>query len=92
MIKQFLKTMNLTKFDLKSILKSNTSVEITFTKVNGEKRVMNCTLHESVLPKVDLPIEPSNRKAQSDSIISVWDIDEEGWRSFRVANLVDYKL
>ena len=30
-------------------LKQNV-VKVNFTKVNGEERTMNCTLHESVLP------------------------------------------
>lgn len=83
--------MNLTKTELKEILKSNSNVEVTFTKVNGEHRVMDCTLHESVLPKSELPLEHS-KKAQNDSIISVWDIKQAGWRSFRIVNLVDYKI
>ena len=83
--------MNLTKAELKDILKANTTVEVTFTKVNGENRVMDCTLHESILPKIELVLEHS-KKAQNDSIISVWDINQNGWRSFRIANLVDYRI
>jgi hypothetical protein len=82
--------MKLTKAEIKEILKNNTTVEVTFTKVNGEQRVMNCTLHESVIPKSELPLEAS-KKSQNDSIVSVWDITQNGWRSFRVDNLVSIK-
>lgn len=62
-------------------------VEVTFTKVDGSERVMRATLMESKLPKIDY-VEKSSTKPKNTSVISVWDLDNEGWRSFRVANVI----
>ena len=57
-------------------------LEVTFTKVNGDKRVMNCTLMEGVLPSNSE--EPTKDKKVNEAILSVWDVDANGWRSFRM--------
>lgn len=57
-------------------------LEITFTKVNGDKRVMNCTLMEGILPSNTT--ENKTDKKVNETILSVWDIDAKGWRSFRM--------
>ena len=63
-------------------------LEVTFTKVNGDKRIMNCTLIEGVAPsnitekKKDAPERKINEE-----VLSVWDVDAKGWRSFRVKNV-----
>lgn len=63
---------------LKGLL-ADGEITVVFTKTNGDERVMRCTLSESVLPNVE---SVSTRK-KSDESISVWDLDENGWRSFR---------
>lgn len=64
---------------LSSLLRGG-EVTVVFTKIDGTERVMRCTLQESVLPKV----EPSTKsRKKSEESISVWDLDEDGWRSFR---------
>ena len=61
----------------------NSICEVVFTKVNGEKRVMKCTLQEAMLPaKVDLEENLQKKKANPD-VLAVWDTESEGWRSFR---------
>ena len=57
-------------------------LEVTFTKVNGDKRVMNCTLMEGVLPSSTA--EKKADKKINEDILSVWDVDSKGWRSFRM--------
>ena len=57
-------------------------LEVTFTKVNGDKRVMNCTLMEKILPSNS--DEPTEDKKVNEAILSVWDVDANGWRSFRM--------
>ena len=63
-------------------------LEVTFTKVNGDKRIMNCTLIEGVAPASTTVIKEDapERKINQD-IMSVWDIDAKGWRSFRIKNI-----
>ena len=57
---------------------------VTFTKVNGEKRVMPCTLKEDVIPKV----EHKGTKKPNDAVVSVWCLDKKEWRSLRIDNVV----
>jgi hypothetical protein len=66
--------------------------EITFTKVNGEKRVMPCTLKADVVPSVvsDTVKENKERKVNPDNL-SVWCTDKNEWRSFKVANVTEVK-
>ena len=66
-------------------------VTVTFTKVNGDKRVMTCTLNESVLPpaKKDEPLTQTKIRAINPEVCSVWDVNAQGWRSFRWDNVVE---
>ena len=61
---------------------------VTFTKVNGETRVMPCTLKEDLVPKV----EHKGTKKPNESVVSVWCLDKKEWRSFRVDNVVDLQI
>mgnify|MGYP003972628885 FL=1 len=64
-------------------------MKVVFTKVNGEERIMLCTLHESVLPE---PIITESTKKVNPDTISVWDIDNNGWRSFRMDSIKEVKV
>jgi len=68
----------------------NNVCEVTFTKVNGEQRVMPCTLRADVLLAVD-QVKESARKV-NENIVSVWVTDAAGWRSFRVDSVTDIKV
>ena len=59
-------------------------LEVTFTKVNGDKRVMNCTLMEQIMPTTTEEKKNTTDKKVNEDILSVWDIDAKGWRSFRI--------
>ena len=67
----------------------NNLVKVVFTKVNGDERTMMCTLHHSVLPEPILTEE--DRKINPDTI-SVWDINNGGWRSFRLDSIKEFKV
>jgi hypothetical protein len=67
---------------------SNHECTVTFTKVNGETRVMPCTLKEDLVPKV----ESKGTKKPNESVVSVWCLDKKEWRSFRVDNVVDLQI
>jgi hypothetical protein len=60
--------------------------EIRFTKVNGEKRVMHCTLlPEHLPPSTDrVALEEAHKRPENQDVIAVWDLQAAGWRSFRV--------
>jgi len=76
--------------ELSSLLHSHIC-EVTFTKINGEKRVMPCTLKEGVAPVI-VRKEGSEPKKQSSDIMSVYCMDKKEWRSFRVANVTQIKV
>jgi hypothetical protein len=62
-------------------------VEVTFTKKDGTERVMNCTLLEDYLPETT----GAGRSAGSDAL-AVFDVDSDGWRSFRWDSVKAVKL
>lgn len=81
---------DMTRDDIFILLKNNTAV-VTFTKVTGEERIMRCTLKEDIIPSVEedglqqagfTPHKPVNEK-----VLPVWDIDNNGWRSFRIDSI-----
>jgi hypothetical protein len=81
-----------TKTDLKNLLEQNV-LTVDFTKLDGDKRVMTCTLREDMKPaatKTD-PLSQKKVRETSDAVVSVWDVNAQGWRSFRYdrVNAVD---
>lgn len=63
-------------------------VSVTFTKVNGEERVMRCTLRGDLVPNtVRNNGEVVVEQKQASNNVSVWDVEKSGWRSFRVENV-----
>jgi len=59
--------------------------EVTFTKKDGEERVMNCTLASGIIPSVHQPSGESKKEIKENlDVIRVFDVDKVGWRSFRV--------
>lgn len=75
------------KEELKQLLKEGV-VEVIFTKVNGEERVMDCTLKSSLIPTEHKPTEAAQN--ESEDVQRVYSIDSSGWRSFRWDNLKAY--
>ena len=67
---------------------------VTFTKVNGETRVMPCTLKDGVVPKppADVASKSTVKRHENQNIVSVWCLDKKEWRSFRVDNVVDLQV
>lgn len=68
-------------------------LEITFTKINGEQRVMPCTLISHKLPARPLTEDlPQRDRSQSPGTISVFCTDQNQWRSFRFENLKSWRI
>jgi hypothetical protein len=72
----------------------NHECTVTFTKVNGEIRVMPCTLKEDIIPKppVDVASKSVVKHHENQNVVSVWCLDKKEWRSFRVDNVVDLQI
>jgi len=78
------------KDDIIQKLKTSICV-VTFTKKNGEERVMSCTLNEEILPEqVDLE-EAIQKKKPNPDVLAVWDTDIGAWRSFRWDSIKEFK-
>ena len=56
---------------------------VTFTKKDGTERVMRCTLRPDALPVQEVTESKEPRKT-SDSTLSVYDLEANGWRSFTI--------
>lgn len=56
--------------------------KVDFTKINGEHRLMTCTLLSNHLP----PLTESAEKKEKTlgNTLSVWDVEKSSWRSFRL--------
>ena len=76
--------------DLKNNLRAKIGT-VTFTKANGDERVMRCTLQESVLPAQTDIEEAVQKKASTDSL-AVWDLEKNAWRSFRYDTVISVKF
>ena len=64
---------------------------VIFTKLNGEERNMVCTLKEDVIPKATKdPITQKKVRDLNEEVLAVWDVNKEGWRSFRISNVVSF--
>lgn len=67
-----------------------TICKVSFTKANGENRVMHCTLNESMLPEqIDFE-EAVQKKKPNPDVLAVWDVENNGWRSFRWDSLKEF--
>ena len=65
---------------------------VKFTKANGEARQMQCTLKEDIVPPAtkDDPISQKKVRAVNEEVVVCWDIEKEGWRSFRLDSVNEY--
>ena len=63
------------------------AMRITFTKVNGDERIMDCTLQEHMIPET----EENNRK-KNEEVLPVFDINKGEWRSFRLDSVTNIEL
>lgn len=64
--------------------------EVTFTKVNGDNRVMPCTLMADHLPEFGTKKESDPVDTDLDRI-SVWCTDADAWRAFKPSKLISFE-
>lgn len=66
---------------------------VTFKKVNGDTRLMYCTLKSDFLPENDRMVNEAGfepTKQVNEKVLAVWDIDVKGWRSFRIDSVTHF--
>ena len=61
-------------------------ITVRFTKKNGDERTMKCTLLSEYLPQ-QKDIEEVSTKENS-NLLAVWDVEANGWRSFRIDSVI----
>lgn len=79
------------KEQIKHLLQQQNAT-ITFTKVDGSERILNCTLQEHLIPKLESKLESDSStktKVENSNLLSVWDLDNSGWRSFRIDSIIE---
>lgn len=71
------------KSELVEILKQ-TVVEVIFEKKDGTMRHMECTLDPAYFPEKN---EETRTRKENENVLSVWDVEKNGWRSFRMDSI-----
>ena len=56
---------------------------VQFTKVDGTKRSMKCTLAGELIPAPTEEKKTDRVKKENPDVLAVWDLEKAGWRSFR---------
>jgi hypothetical protein len=72
-------------------LLSEHNCEITFTKVDGTVRTMPCTLRADAMPARAVNEHHQTRLYKPETL-SVFCLDKNEWRSFRVMNVTDIRI
>jgi hypothetical protein len=66
-------------------------VHVRYTKLNGEEAHMYCTLCEEFIPeefRSKKKEKISDEKKRLEGLISVFNTDKKGWRSFYLENVI----
>lgn len=63
-------------------LADTTPLTVTFTKADGTERRMTCTTNRLLIPNEMLP-HSSMTTYVSEDVIRAFDLEKNGWRSFR---------
>jgi hypothetical protein len=75
------------KYELKQQLQGNVAT-VVFTKADGTERTMRCTLLAEYLPVPEgAQLLTESVRKENDNVLSVWDIENGGWRSFRLDSI-----
>lgn len=86
--------IELFSWDKEGIKKSlrETICKVIFTKTNGETRIMHCTLNESMIPEQKESTDnPKRTKKENPDVQAVYDVEAQGWRSFKWDLLKDFQ-
>jgi len=81
--------MTIDKPTLQNLLKKHI-VQVNFTKKDGSERLMDCTLLEDIVPKYEKKTE--RVKKLNDNVLSVWDLQKDEFRSFKLDSLISYSV
>lgn len=64
---------------------------VTFRKADSSTRVMRATLRKDMLPAAPVTEERKPRRENA-SVLAVYDVENSGWRSFRLDSIIEVKI
>ena len=72
-------------------LKDNV-LKVQFIKSNNQTRILTCTLREDIIHRdggtIDANyLQEQHAKPENKEVVVVWDMDNKGWRSFRMNSI-----
>lgn len=86
-------TQNMITENLKNLLnESHNPVRVSFTKINGTIRNIECTTNLDLIPVEFHPKQKEPTAISNDKVVRVYDLENEGWRSFRFDNVLSFDL
>jgi WYL_2, Sm-like SH3 beta-barrel fold len=62
-------------------------VKVTFRKVDGDVRVMDCTKKLDIIPISSWP--KTDKQLETNGMVRAYDVNANGWRSFYFANVIE---
>lgn len=65
----------------------NGELTVVFTKKDGSERRLRCTLQSDVVPETK-----NSGIVRTDEVLSVYDVENAGWRSFRLDSISEIIL
>lgn len=83
--------MDFDREEVKNLLREN-KCSVTFEKVNGDIRKMLCTLDSTLIPKEEVETGEKRTKLENQDVLPVYDLEVNGWRSFRWNSLKEFVL
>jgi hypothetical protein len=81
----------MTREALIDILKNN-KVSVDFVKKDGSARTMSCTLREDLVVSYEKKTDKVKPASTDTDLISVWSVEDKGWRSFKMSTVKDIRL
>lgn len=85
-----------TTYNRETLLEILHSREVTvkFRKLNNDLRIMRCTLKFDLLPeqvqaKLLAEEKDEDEKITNETLVTVYDLDEQGWRSFKIDRIIE---
>jgi len=64
---------------------------IVFTKKDGSERTMRATLNPGIIPVEKHP-KSQTEQSTNTNVVAVYDLENEGWRSFIKENLISFSV
>lgn len=76
--------------EINDLFVGNQIMRVTFIKKDGTERVMKCTRNLGMIPESFHP--KGTDKKQSEDVFPVFDLDAQGWRSFRIDSVISIEV